>query len=195
MKNEPAPLFSLSPFPSHSPPHTSLSTHSLRQDCGCHPKGEVVHSFHQPQDVLGSVFVLLLLPCLVEQFCWLDLGKEAEVNDGQLPSNFFRVKIKHAQHWTRIGWKLEERKTMVAIKEEVSKTTIPYLFLTFSSYTYTQLSLFPNASIHQLSIPSREEPGPWTSWHSSFVSHPGWEKRGRNGRGVKQPCSWDFRLP
>lgn len=68
----------------------------MGKDGGGNPESEVVHPLHEPQDVVSPVLVLLFLPGLVEQLGWLDLGEEAEVNDGQLPSNFFWIKIKDA---------------------------------------------------------------------------------------------------
>ena len=57
---------------------------------------------------------------LIQELCWLDLGKEGEVYDGHLSCDLFRVKIKDSEHRRRVGWNLEEREDEnLAISSEI----------------------------------------------------------------------------
>ena len=55
---------------------------------------------------------------LVEQLGWLDLCKEAEINNGQLTSNLLRIKIKNTQHWRGTGRELEREEEGEGEEEE-----------------------------------------------------------------------------
>ena len=58
---------------------------------------------------------------LVEQLSRLDLGKEAEVDDGQLPRNLLGVEIKDAEHGGGVGGELER-------EEEAKRLTCVDIF-------------------------------------------------------------------